>query len=78
MLESAEEIANIQTRRLNNAEKTKMTKDHNEFRKLLIVLTKAGKLLALHSRYGRILWSFYGHSCFLLSRNHNNVKLLLC
>ena len=57
MLASAEEIAIIQTRRLNNAEKTKMTRDHNGFRKLLIVLTKAGKLLALHSGDGRIVWS---------------------
>lgn len=57
MLASAEEIAVIQTRRLNNAEKTKMTRDHNGFRKLLIVLTKAGKLLALHSGDGRIVWS---------------------
>ena len=57
MLASAEQIAIIQTRRLNNAEKTKMTKDHNGFRKLLIVLTKAGKLLALHSGDGLILWS---------------------
>jgi len=57
MLASAEEIAVIQARRLNNAEKTKMTRDHNGFRKLLIVLTKAGKLLALHSGDGHIVWS---------------------
>uniref|UniRef100_A0A0D6QZZ8 ER membrane protein complex subunit 1 n=1 Tax=Araucaria cunninghamii TaxID=56994 RepID=A0A0D6QZZ8_ARACU len=57
MLASAEDIAVIQEMRLNNAEKTKMTRDHNGFRKLLIVLTKAGKLLALHSGNGRIVWS---------------------
>eukprot|EP01018_Ginkgo_biloba_P002301 Gb_00506 [translate_table: standard] len=57
MLASAEDIAAIQAMRLNNAEKTKMTRDHNGFRKLLIVLTKAGKLLALHSGDGRIIWS---------------------
>ena len=56
-LESVEEIAIIQTRRLNNVKKTKMTRDHNGFQKLLIVLTKAGKILALHSRDGRIFWS---------------------
>ena len=57
ILASAKEIEIIQTRRLNNAEKTRMTGDHNGFQKLLIVLTKEGKLLALHSRDGRILWS---------------------
>ena len=57
MLESAEEIAIIQTRRLNNAKKTKMTRDHNGFQKLLIMLTKARKILALHLGDGHILWS---------------------
>ena len=57
MLASAEEIEIIRTRRLNNAEKTKMTRDHNGFRKLLIVLTKARKFLALHYGDGLIRWS---------------------
>ena len=41
MLASAGEIAIIQTRRFNNEEKTRITRDHNGFQKLLIVLTKA-------------------------------------
>ncbi|KAH9300827.1 hypothetical protein KI387_012410, partial [Taxus chinensis] len=57
MLASTEDIAVIQDMRLNNAEKTKLTRDHNGFRKLLIAVTKAGKLLALHSGDGRIVWS---------------------
>ena len=57
MLASAEDIAIIQARRLNNVEKTKMTRDHNGFRNLLIVLTKAWKLLAHHFGVGIILWS---------------------
>ena len=57
MLESVEEIEIIPRRRLNNAEKTRMTKDHNGFQKLLIVLTKVGKRFALHYGYGRILCS---------------------
>ena len=57
MLASAKQITIIQKRRLNNAQKTRMPRDHNGFRKLLIVLTKAGKLLALHSGDGCILWS---------------------
>eukprot|EP00252_Welwitschia_mirabilis_P014894 TRINITY_DN32950_c0_g1_i1.p1 TRINITY_DN32950_c0_g1~~TRINITY_DN32950_c0_g1_i1.p1 ORF type:complete len:1002 (+),score=183.50 TRINITY_DN32950_c0_g1_i1:130-3135(+) len=57
LLASSEEMAVIQEMRLNNADKTKMTRDHNGFRKLLIVLTRGGKLLALHSGDGRIVWS---------------------
>lgn len=57
MLASPEQMAAVQALRLNSAEKTKMTRDHNGFRKLLIVLTKAGKILALHTGDGRIVWS---------------------
>ena len=39
-----------------------MTRDHNGFRKLLIVLTKEGKLLALHSGDGYIVWSQLLHA----------------
>jgi hypothetical protein len=43
---------------ISQNEKTKMTRDHNGLnRKLLIVLTKAGKLLAFHSGDGHIVWS---------------------
>ncbi|KAG9456106.1 hypothetical protein H6P81_000614 [Aristolochia fimbriata] len=58
MLASPEDIAAIQGMRLKNSEKNKMTRDHNGFRKLLIVLTKAGKILALHTGDGRVVWSF--------------------
>lgn len=57
MLANAEELAEIQRMRLKNSEKTKMTRDHNGFRKLLVVLTRAGKVLALHTGDGRIVWS---------------------
>uniref|UniRef100_A0A7N1A0J8 ER membrane protein complex subunit 1 n=1 Tax=Kalanchoe fedtschenkoi TaxID=63787 RepID=A0A7N1A0J8_KALFE len=57
MLANAEEVAAIQAMRLKSSEKSKMTRDHNGFRKLLMVLTKAGKLYALHTGDGRIIWS---------------------
>ncbi|XP_068648589.1 uncharacterized protein [Aristolochia californica] len=58
MLASPEDVAIIQGMRSKNSEKNKMTRDHNGFRKLLIVLTKAGKVLALHTGDGRVVWSF--------------------
>ncbi|XP_062179551.1 uncharacterized protein LOC133884219 isoform X2 [Phragmites australis] len=57
MLANADEVAAIQALRLKSSEKNKMTRDHNGFRKLLIVLTKAGKVIALHTGDGRIIWS---------------------
>ncbi|XP_022750174.1 ER membrane protein complex subunit 1 isoform X2 [Durio zibethinus] len=57
MLASPEDIAAIQSMRLKGSEKSKMTRDHNGFRKLLIALTKAGKLFALHTGDGHIVWS---------------------
>ncbi|KAF0927737.1 hypothetical protein E2562_035986 [Oryza meyeriana var. granulata] len=57
MLASVDELAVIQAMRLKSSEKNKMTRDHNGFRKLLIVLTKAGKVIALHTGDGRIIWS---------------------
>ncbi|CAN6456569.1 unnamed protein product [Victoria cruziana] len=57
MLASPEDIAVIQDMRLRNSEKSKMTRDHNGFRKLIIVITRAGKVFALHSGDGRVVWS---------------------
>ncbi|KAJ7958574.1 ER membrane protein complex subunit 1 [Quillaja saponaria] len=57
MLASPEDVVAIQAMRLRSSEKSKMTRDHNGFRKLLIVLTRAGKLFALHTRDGRVIWS---------------------
>lgn len=57
MLASADEMAAIQGMRLKDSKKNKMTRDHNGFRKLIIVLTKAGKVLALHTGDGRVVWS---------------------
>jgi ER membrane protein complex subunit 1 len=57
MLANADEVAAIQAMRLKSSEKNKMTRDHNGFRKLLVVLTKAGKVMALHTGDGRIIWS---------------------
>ncbi|KAH1105415.1 hypothetical protein J1N35_009183 [Gossypium stocksii] len=57
MLATPEDIAAVQYMRLKSSEKSKMTRDHNGFRKLLIALTRAGKLFALHTGDGRIVWS---------------------
>lgn len=57
MIASSEDVAAIQNMRLKSSDKSKMSRDHNGFRKLLIVLTKSGKLFALHSGDGRIVWS---------------------
>ncbi|XP_031256639.1 ER membrane protein complex subunit 1 [Pistacia vera] len=57
MLASPEDVVAIQAIRLKSSEKSKLTRDHNGFRKLLIVLTKAGKIFALHSGDGRVVWS---------------------
>ncbi|GAB2284844.1 hypothetical protein Dimus_019297 [Dionaea muscipula] len=57
MLASPEDVAAIQALRLKSSEKSKMTRDRKGFRKLLIVLTKAGKLYALHTGDGHVVWS---------------------
>ncbi|KAH0638599.1 hypothetical protein KY285_035185 [Solanum tuberosum] len=57
MLATPDDVAAVQRIRLQSSEKSKMTRDHNGFRKLLIVLTRAGKLFALHTGDGRIVWS---------------------
>lgn len=57
MLATPDEIAAIQKIRLQSSQKSKMTRDHNGFRRLLIALTKSGKLFALHSGDGHIVWS---------------------
>ncbi|TMW90388.1 hypothetical protein EJD97_015788 [Solanum chilense] len=57
MLATPDDVAAVQRIRLQSAEKSKMTRDHNGFRKLLIVLTRAGKVFALHTGDGRIVWS---------------------
>ncbi|KAA8521807.1 hypothetical protein F0562_012480 [Nyssa sinensis] len=62
MLASPDDVAAIQRIRLKSSEKSKMTRDHNGFRKLLIVLTKAGKVFALHTGDGRVVWSLLLHS----------------
>ncbi|KAI8547334.1 hypothetical protein RHMOL_Rhmol07G0187200 [Rhododendron molle] len=62
MLASPDEVAEIQRIRLQSSEKSKMTRDHNGFRKLLIVLTRAGKLFALHTGDGRVVWSLLLHT----------------
>ncbi|KAL8265723.1 hypothetical protein R6Q59_003067 [Mikania micrantha] len=57
MLATPEETVAIQKIKLQNSEKSKMTRDHNGFRRLLILLTRAGKLYALHTGDGRVVWS---------------------
>ncbi|KAK1367756.1 ER membrane protein complex subunit 1 [Heracleum sosnowskyi] len=62
MLATPDDIVAIQKMRLQSSEKSKMTRDHNGFRKLLIVLTRAGKVFALHTGDGRIIWSQLLHA----------------
>ncbi|KAJ1396408.1 WD40/YVTN repeat-like-containing domain superfamily [Sesbania bispinosa] len=62
MIASPEDVVAIQALRLRSSEKTKMTRDHNGFRKLLIVLTRAGKVFALHTGDGRVVWSTLLHT----------------
>lgn len=57
MIASPEDVVAIQKLRLRSSEKSKMTRDHNGFRKLLIVLTRAGKVFALHTGDGHVVWS---------------------
>ncbi|KAG0624001.1 hypothetical protein M758_3G216900 [Ceratodon purpureus] len=56
-LATPDELAAVQKARLNLADKTKPTRDHNGFRKLLLVLTKSGKISALHTGDGHVVWS---------------------
>lgn len=62
MLATPDDVAAIQKMRLQSSEKSKLTRDHNGFRKLLIVLTRAGKVFALHTGDGRIIWSQLLHA----------------
>ncbi|CAJ1973877.1 unnamed protein product [Sphenostylis stenocarpa] len=62
MIASPEDVVAIQAMRLRSSEKSKMTRDHNGFRKLLIVLTRAGKVFALHTGDGRVVWSILLHT----------------
>ncbi|VVB14136.1 unnamed protein product [Arabis nemorensis] len=57
LLASPEDVAAIQEMRLKSSGRSKLTRDHNGFRKLIIALTRAGKLFALHTGDGRIVWS---------------------
>ncbi|KAG8376639.1 hypothetical protein BUALT_Bualt09G0084400 [Buddleja alternifolia] len=57
MIATPDDVAAILKMRLQSSEKSKLTRDRNGFRKLIIVLTRAGKLFALHTGDGRIVWS---------------------
>ncbi|KAL7096734.1 hypothetical protein ACP275_10G098300 [Erythranthe tilingii] len=57
MIATPDDVVAIQKIRLQSSEKSKMTRDRNGFRKLLIVLTRSGKVFALHTGDGRIVWS---------------------
>eukprot|EP00245_Coleochaete_scutata_P017709 TRINITY_DN8832_c0_g2_i1.p1 TRINITY_DN8832_c0_g2~~TRINITY_DN8832_c0_g2_i1.p1 ORF type:complete len:1022 (-),score=187.79 TRINITY_DN8832_c0_g2_i1:311-3376(-) len=59
MLATDDEKAAVATERKNNKEKTALTADHNGFRKLIVALTRSGKVYALHSGDGRIVWSTF-------------------
>eukprot|EP00898_Chlorokybus_atmophyticus_P007941 jgi/Chlat1/8148/Chrsp76S00608 len=56
-----EEVESLREYLQATSENNKMTRDANGFRKLIITLTEAEQLLALHTGNGRIVWSaFYG------------------
>nr|VDC85027.1 unnamed protein product [Brassica rapa] len=57
LLASPEDVAAIQEMRMKSSGRSKLTRDHNGFRKLFIALTRAGKLFALYTGDGRIVWS---------------------
>ncbi|KAJ3694522.1 hypothetical protein LUZ60_010002 [Juncus effusus] len=57
MLATPDDLAAIQSMRLKSSERNKMARDHNGFRKLIIALTRPGKLYALHTGDGRVVWS---------------------
>ncbi|KAI3695762.1 hypothetical protein L1987_78762 [Smallanthus sonchifolius] len=75
MLATPDEVAAIQKIRLQSSEKSKMTRDHNGFRRLLILLTRAGKLYALHTGDGRIVWSTLLQSLRTTSQQCAGLKL---
>jgi ER membrane protein complex subunit 1 len=58
MLATPDDMAAIQAMHLKSAGRNKMTRDHNGFRKLIIVLTRSGKIYALHTGDGRIVWAY--------------------
>lgn len=58
MLATPDDMGAIQAMHLKSSGRNKMTRDHNGFRKLIIVLTRSGKVYALHTGDGRIVWSY--------------------
>lgn len=79
MLASLEEITTVQALHLKSADKTKMSRDHNGFRKLLIALTEVGKIYALHTGDGRIVWSLLipgFRSSLIMGESSSILKLL--
>eukprot|EP00873_Tetraselmis_striata_P009215 jgi/Tetstr1/429479/TSEL_019386.t1 len=54
---AVEEAAELSELRLAGSDKMLSTPDSAGFRKLLVVLTAAGKLLALHNGDGHVVWS---------------------
>lgn len=57
LIATPDDVVAIQKMRLQSSGKSKMTRDRKGFRKLLIVLTRAGKIFGLHTGDGRIVWS---------------------
>eukprot|EP00850_Spirogloea_muscicola_P006456 SM000030S11465 [mRNA] locus=s30:825005:831618:+ [translate_table: standard] len=57
MLATPEEKLLVQELRQNSGERSKMTRDRNGFRKLVVAVTSAGKAYALHTGDGHVIWS---------------------
>eukprot|EP00899_Mesostigma_viride_P000410 jgi/Mesvir1/1036/Mv17562-RA.3 len=60
-ISSDEDVAALAALRATDPQKVSLERDPRGFRKLVVALTRCGKLLALHTGDGSILWtSFYG------------------
>lgn len=54
---SAAEVSELKALRDRMSGKNTLTRDANGFRKIILVLTRVGKVFALHSGDGRVLWA---------------------
>lgn len=58
-LQKPHELEELKRMEQSTSDKNKLSRDHNGFRKILLVLTEPGKVFALHNGDGRILWSTF-------------------
>lgn len=58
-LQQPQELEELKHLEESTSDKNRLSRDHNGFRKILLVLTEPGKVYALHNGDGRILWSTF-------------------